>query len=30
MKENNVPVLMSSDNPNGWKLEDLLAQLKLK
>lgn len=22
-----VPVLMSADNPNGWKLEDLAVQL---
>lgn len=24
---NETPVLMSAENPNGWKLEDLLRQL---
>lgn len=26
--ENNTPVLMSKENPTGWKLEDLLVQLQ--
>lgn len=25
-----TPVLMSADNPSGWKLEDLLAQLQVE
>jgi hypothetical protein len=25
-----IPVLMSPDNPNGWKLEDLLLQLTVE
>lgn len=25
---NATPILMSAENPNGWKLEDLLAQLR--
>jgi hypothetical protein len=28
MNDQKTPLLMSHENPNGWKLEDILAQLQ--